>query len=106
MSTRAARLPGERKLMSPAPQELAGFDHADEGGDQVVLGGDHMEVDTGPAGGVADGCLLLLPGGPQPQPELGITGVDDQLLARLGILHDQQASVAARTRAGRPAGWR
>ena len=61
--------------------------------DQVVVGGDDVEVDAGPPGRGPDRRLPLLAGVAEPAAELGIARVDEQLLAGLGVLDDDQAGV-------------
>ena len=59
-----------------------------------------MEVDPGPCRRVPDGLVLLLGRGQQPAAELGIAGIDEQLLAGLCVLHVQQPGVGELVLAG------
>ena len=52
-----------------------------------------MEVDSGSGHGVADGPVLVFGGGQQSPAELGIARIDDELLAGLGVLYDQEPGV-------------
>src|SRR5207237_3369050 len=101
---RRPRQPGSRRTApastasgtTSALQPLPGLDHLDEGIDEVVVGRDHVEVDAGPAGRVADGDGALLAGAAKPPPELRVAGLHHQLLTRLRALAGQDAAVGTR----------
>ena len=69
------------------------FDDADQGVDEIVLGGDEVQVDAGPLSRLPYGLLALLAGGPEPAAELGVARVDHELLARLRVLDHDEAGV-------------
>src|SRR4051812_19352238 len=78
---------------SSASAPLAGVDDANERADEVVVGGDDVEVDAGAPNGVPHGGLLRGAGGAQPVAEHRVAGVDHQLLAGLRVLDDDEAGV-------------
>ncbi len=68
--------------------------------DEIVLGRHDVEVDPGPRHRVADGLVLLLGRGQQAAAELRIARIDEQLLAGLGVLDEQQPGIGELVFAG------
>ena len=67
--------------------------HAHDRADQVVVGRERQRLDPGSAERAADFCLATPGRLREAAPEAGVVGVDVELLAGLGVLHDQRAHV-------------
>ena len=66
---------------------------AQDGVDQVIVGGELEGVDARPGQALAQRGLAPLGGGLEALAKAGVVGVDEQLLAGLGIAHGDQADV-------------
>ena len=75
----------------PAP--LPEGDHPQQHADDVVVGGQVVEVDAGAADGAAQLLVARLGGFLEPTPEPRVAGVDEELLSGLGVLQDDHPRI-------------
>src|SRR5512140_1087961 len=94
MKTRESRASGQMKVMGGSPSPLlAQSRKADDGRDQVIAGGQGQLVHPRALEGLMQLLLAILRSLLETLAETRIMRVDVELLAGLGILHDDRADV-------------
>ncbi len=93
MSARASSIGGQMNDIGLPPPLPSDRGHADDGADQILVGRKRQGLDPGSLEGALTSASRRLRRFLEAASESGVVRVDVELLARLGIVHDQRTDV-------------